>query len=306
MEPLRRWRGRAAAGLRLELAGVTPEADAAQRVERVRRYYDTNAAAFERLGQGGASIHRAVWGPGVASRAEAFHHVDELILAALPSRAARPVVVDLGCGLGASLLYLASRVDLTGEGITISPVQAARAAQIIAQAGAGDRVRCREGNFLSLPDDLAGAADLTFSIEAFIHSPDAERYFHEAARSLRTGGKLVICDDFLTVDEPPATKRQARLMREFRTGWHAESLLTVEQVGVIAARHGLTLVRDLDLTARLELRRPRDRFISAVVVLGRPLGLKGKYWQSLVGGNALQWALTRGLLSYRFLELVRE
>jgi hypothetical protein len=31
----------------------------------------------------------------------------------------------------------------------------------------------------------------------------------------------------------------------------------------------------------------------------------GKYWQSLVGGNALQWALIRGLLSYRFLELRR-
>ena len=79
--------------------------------------------------------------------------------------------------MGASLLYLADRIDMNGEGITISPVQAARAAELVAEAGAGDRVRCREGNYLSLPDDLAGTADLTFSIEAFIHSPDADRYF---------------------------------------------------------------------------------------------------------------------------------
>jgi cyclopropane fatty-acyl-phospholipid synthase-like methyltransferase len=282
---------------------VTFEADAAERAERVRRYYDNNAAAFERLGQGGASIHRAVWGSGVSTRTAAFHHVDDLILQALPQGAGEPTIVDLGCGLGASLLYLASRIDMVGEGITISPLQAARAAELIAQAGLGDRVRCREGNYLSLPDDLAGKADLAFSIEAFIHSPDAAGYFREAARSLRPGGKLIVCDDFLTSDAPPQSPRAARWLEEFRTGWHAESLLTVEQVRALAAAHGLTLTRDLDLTPVLELRRPRDRWISLLVAAGRVVRPSGKYWQSLVGGNALQWALLLGLLSYRFLEL---
>ncbi|GIH06427.1 hypothetical protein Rhe02_44940 [Rhizocola hellebori] len=282
------------------------EADAAERAERVRRYYDNNAAAFERLGQGGASIHRAVWGPGVTTRKASFHHVDELILQALPPGVAKPTVVDLGCGLGASLLYLASQIDLEGEGITISPLQAARAATLIAEAGAGSRVRCREGNYLSLPDDLAGRAHLTFSIEAFLHSPDAGRYFAQAARSLRPGGTLVICDDFLTSAAVPSSSRSARWLDEFRTGWHATSLLTVDQVRELAAEHGLALVRDLDLTSGLELRRPRDRWISALLAVGRVFRPSGEYWRSLVGGNALQHALTRGLLSYRFLELRRD
>jgi cyclopropane fatty-acyl-phospholipid synthase-like methyltransferase len=286
-------------------AVVTPEIDVAARIEQVRRYYDNNAAAFERLGQGGASIHRAVWGPGVTSRVAAFHHVDELILDTLPPDIVKPTIVDLGCGLGASLLYLAGQIDMTGEGITLSPLQAARAAQIIAEAGADKRVRCREGNYLSLPDDLAGRADLTFSIEAFLHSPDADRYFHEAARTLRPGGRLVICDDFLTSADPPASPRGARWLAEFRDGWHAESLLTVDQVRELAARHGLTLIRELDLTTHLELRRPRDRWISALVTLGRIVRPSGYYWRSLVGGNALQLALIHGLLSHRFLVLRR-
>ncbi len=275
--------------------------------EGVRRYYDNNAAAFERLGQGGASIHRAVWGPGVTTRAGAFHHVDELILAALPAGVAKPTVVDLGCGLAASLLYLADRVDMTGEGVTLSPAQAARAAELIAETGAGERVRCRVGDFLALPDDLTGVADVTFSIEAFIHSPDAGRYFEQAARTLRPGGRLIVCDDFLTPKagrETGATPKGERWLAEFRGGWHAGSLLTVDEVREVAARHGLTLVRDLDLTAHLELRRPRDRWVSLMLALGRPLRLSGDYWQSLVGGNALQHALIHGLLSYRFLELV--
>jgi cyclopropane fatty-acyl-phospholipid synthase-like methyltransferase len=281
---------------------VTSSADASIHTDRVRRYYDHTVTAFERLGQGGASIHRAVWGPGVASREAACHYVDELILAALPAGIDRPTVVDLGCGLGASLIYLARRAAVTGEGITISPAQVARAAELIAEAGLGHRVRCREGNFLAVPDDLVDRADVTFSIEAFLHSPDADGYLHEAIRTLRPGGRLVICDDFLTTADPPADARSARWLGDFRTGWRVGSLLTVDQIRRLAAGHGLTLVRDLDLTSWLELRRPRDRWISVLVTLGRPVRPTGDYWQSLVGGDALQRALQHGLLSYRFLE----
>jgi cyclopropane fatty-acyl-phospholipid synthase-like methyltransferase len=282
---------------------MTSEAEAVAHTQRVRRYYDSNSASFERLGQGHASIHRAVWGTGVATRQEAFHYVDELILETLPPNSGKPAIVDLGCGLGASLLYLASRIDMTGEGITLSPQQAARAAELVGDAGAGSRVRCREGNFLSVPDDLAGKADLTFSIEAFLHSPDADGYFREATRTLRPGGRLVICDDFLTPAAATASPRGIRLLADFRAGWHVGTLLTVDEVRAAAAKHGLEVVRDLDLTPALELRRPRDRWISLIVALGRLLRPNGEYWRALVGGDALQLALVRGLLTYRFLEL---
>ena len=265
--------------------------------ERVRRYYDRNSAAFERLGQGQASIHRAVWGPGVTTRQQAFHYVDELLLETVSPGAA---IVDLGCGLGASLLYLASRIDMTGEGLTLSPKQAQRAAELARET---KNVRCREGNYLDVPADLHGSADLTFSIEAFLHSPDADGYFREAARTLRPDGRLVICDDFLTATGAQNTEH--RLLKDFRVGWEVGSLLTVEQVRTLANKHGLVLVRDLDLTPHLELRRPRDRWITAVVTLGRVFRPKGEYWRSLLGGDALQRALVRGLLNYRFLEFRR-
>lgn len=271
-------------------------ADEGGHTELVRRYYDNNTGLFDRLGQASGSIHRAVWGPGVSTRAQAFHHVDELILKALPEKAGRPVVVDLGCGLGASLMYLASRADITGEGITISPLQAERATRRIAELGLADRVRCREGNYLSVPDDLAGTADLAFSIEAFVHGPDAAGYFREAARTLRPGGRLMVCDDFLGT-----TGGAAKRLEEFRTGWRIGSLLTVEQARDLAATHGLTLVDDVDLTPHLELRRPRDRMITLLVTAARPLRLRGDYWQSLVGGDALQWCLLRRALHYRIL-----
>ena len=122
---------------------------------------------------------------------------------------------------------------------------------------------------------------------------------------MRPGGTLVICDDFLTSPDPPASPRAARRLEEFRTGWRVGSLVTVDHVRTLAAAHGLVLVRDIDLTGMLELRRPRDRWVSVLVTCGRVFRPDGDYWHSLIGGSALQWALIHGLLSYRFLELRR-
>jgi cyclopropane fatty-acyl-phospholipid synthase-like methyltransferase len=281
--------------------------DSAHLPNDVRQYYDRNTSRFERYGQGGAFVHRAVWGPGVSTSQEAFSYIESLILSELTRFQAAPTVLDLGCGLGASLIYLADRAPIVGEGITISPVQAARAARLVEEAGLAKRVRCRVGNYLALPDDLHDV-DLAFSIEAFIHSPNAQDYFGQAAHVLRPAGRLVICDDFLastSLHEIPA--RAGRWLDEFRRGWHAGSLISAEQARELGGRVGLKLVGDTDLTPYLRLDHLHDRLLRFAVNfarLARILG-RGKYWDAIVGGTALQHALKARVLTYRVLTFDR-
>jgi SAM-dependent methyltransferase len=287
---------------------VVPDEDVTDQVGRVRSYYDRNTARFRRLGQGGASIHRAVHGPGVTTREQAFHHVEERILALVPVArpdGGPPRVVDLGCGVGGSLLHLAGRrADLVADGITISPAQVAVAAELVEEAGLADRVRVREGDFLAPPADLAGA-DLVLSVEAFVHGPDPAAYFRAAAGLLRPGGLLVLCDDLLAPRGVRPSPRDSRRLDEFRTGWRVGSLVTADAAARDAAAAGLDLVTDDDLTPYLGLRRPRDRWISLMVAATRPLRPTGEYWASLAGGSALQHCLATGLVEYRLLVLRR-
>ncbi|MEM7152163.1 MAG: class I SAM-dependent methyltransferase [Myxococcota bacterium] len=274
--------------------------------DRVEAYYESNTKRFLRFGQGGqqGAIHRAVWGPGVLDRAEAFHYVDDRLLEAMPHDATR--VLDLGCGVGASLAYIAERRDVHGVGVTLSATQVELATQRFARAGLGNRLSARRADFTDLPADLE-PVDFAYAIEAFVHAPAPEPFFAEAARILRPGGRLAICDDFAAprVDEGELTFREARWIREFRTGWNTGSLISVRRAEQLANAAGFERVSDQDLTADIELRRPRDRLITMMVRLGRRIPTRNAWWLNLLGGNALQMALVRRLMTYRVLVWTR-
>jgi len=254
----------------------------------VARYYDVNTRTFLARGEGGADgiIHRAVWAEGVRDRSSAFHFVHELILeqiAALGSSRAR--VLDLGCGVGASLLYLLGRCDGEGFGITLSGEQY----ELARKHGGAEWLR---GDFCR--DPLPPEVDLAYGIESFVHASDARAFFRNVSGALRPRGRLVLVDDFLVGD---GTKTP---VHDFAWGWHAASLLAPPEVDAMAAESELELVSDRDLTPYLALDRPRDRALALFLPLLRPFLPDTPRARSLVGGNALRICLKRGLVEYRF------
>ena len=264
----------------------------------VRGYYDRHTAAFLRYGQGGeaGAIHRAVWGPGVDTRTAAFHYVDDYVLDQIRRTAPgvpHPVVVDLGCGVAASLCHLARRSAIRGVGVTLSPVQARLAARRIRDAGLEDRIRCLEGDYTDPGLDLP-TADLAYAIESFAHGPDPSAFFARCAQVVRPGGLLVICDDMLRPAEDPEARR---CVDRFRRGWRINALVDRDTLRTLAAEAGFEHGATRDLTPFLELDRPRDRLLGlAAALLGRlPDAARPGH---LTGGAALTTCLRRGWIGY--------
>lgn len=255
----------------------------------VARYYDENTAPFLAHGEGGDEgvLHRAVWAEGVVDRAGAIHFVHRLILQEIEALGeGRPRILDLGCGVGASLVYLLSRCDAEGFGITVSGEQFDRARR----SGNAEWLRgdfCRD----PLPRDI----DLAYGIESFVHASDGRAFFENVGTSLCPGGRLVLVDDFLERGDP-----RLGPLRDFVWGWHAASLLSAAEVDAAAAASGLRLLSERNLTPLLSLDRPRDRALALLVPLVRPFLSDGPRLRSLVGGNALRTCLKRGLVQYRF------
>jgi SAM-dependent methyltransferase len=267
--------------------------------EQVRRYYDRHTPGFVAFGHGAAvgAIHRAVWGPGVRDRRSAFRYVEDQIVELiryLPPEANRHTVVDLGCGVGASLRYLAERLPIRGTGITVSPVQAQLATTLIRDAGLSDCVVCLEGDYCELPAGL-GPVDLAYAIESFVHAPEPTRFLDQCRRLVGPGGMLAICDDFRGA---PGGPKAERTIERFREGWHINSLLDVEELKVLARAAGFEHRSTLDLSPYLEIHRVRDRVVGALLSLLGWLPSVRTRFDHLVGGRALQTCLERGWVRY--------
>ncbi|HTZ52808.1 MAG TPA: methyltransferase domain-containing protein, partial [Spirochaetia bacterium] len=117
-----------------------PPVDGARTARAVRDYYEGNTRLFLSLGIGATTLamRRAVWADGVENLRQSVDYVNVLIAAEILALDARrggggggaggePLrVLDIGCGVGGSLLFLCRAVGeaLQGVGVTISPRQA--------------------------------------------------------------------------------------------------------------------------------------------------------------------------------------
>jgi SAM-dependent methyltransferase len=261
----------------------------------VSDYYDANTWKFLLTG-GDRALHRELWGPGVTDRGQALQHAHALVLDELGPDDRR--VLDLGCGVGAAVRYLAEQRPVDVVGVSISPAQI-RLAQRYDGLGGQLRgsTRFLVADYTALPG-LTGF-DLAFAIESFVHAESASAFFREVARALAPGGALVVLDDFRTGE------RIDRRLDDLRAGWHAPSLLTVPEAAGLAAEAGLDLVASRDLSSLQRLGRPRDRLVHAAQPLLRRIQGRSLWAQSMVGGDALQACHRAGLLEYRLLRLVR-
>jgi tocopherol O-methyltransferase len=133
----------------------------------------------------GDHVHHGYWVTGRETPLAAAEALVDLLaerLAIGPGLA----VVDIGCGYGATARRLAAMRGVTVSGVTVSAAQAAYAASIPAD---GVEIRVMDWLANDFPD---GRFDRAYSIESSEHMPDKQRFFDEAFRVLRPGGRLGI------------------------------------------------------------------------------------------------------------------
>jgi cyclopropane fatty-acyl-phospholipid synthase-like methyltransferase len=275
--------------------------------QQVSEYYDQNTGRFLRLARRSApsAIHQPLYLHTEMSLTDALHTQHQLILDILKRSPEINTVLDLGCGVGESMIFLArkARPDLRCIGITLSKHQAVAARSRIAQLGLQSRVSVVSGSFLALPDENTGAG-LSYAIESFIHTSAPEKFFSEVARTLQAGGYLVIFDDFM--HRVPGTSAERRIVDDMRQGWLANTLWSPEKAASLAETYGLALVNSEDYSYALKLNRWRDRLLRSLVPVARLLMRRSQYCRFMVGGDARQRGYQAGLFEYRMIVLKKE
>lgn len=200
---------------------------------RVREHYDLVSPYYHSLW--GEHIHHGYWIRGDESKETAqVQLIEHLAEAAGVQPDAQ--ILDVGCGLGASSIYLVQRYRTKATGITISTVQVEMANKAAETAGVNATFLLMDAEAMTFDKSF----DVVWSVESISHYQDIPKFFISAAKLLKPGGTLAITDWF---------KRKGLTLREHKKFLHdlehgmMVELQTMEDYARYMAAAGLKVVR---------------------------------------------------------------
>jgi len=161
--------------------------------EQIQQFYDASSALWERVW--GEHMHHGYYGPEgnlkTERRQAQIDLIEEFLDWGLDGAIAPETILDVGCGIGGSTLYLAEKFGAAATGITLSPVQARRGSDRARSAGLSQTVEFRVANALEMPFEDA-SFDLVWSLESGEHMPDKIQFLRECHRVLKPGGTFLM------------------------------------------------------------------------------------------------------------------
>jgi tocopherol O-methyltransferase len=171
--------------------------------QQIQEFYDASSNLWE--GIWGEHMHHGYYGKDgtlkLDRRQAQIDLIEEILSWSGDFSTNKPQdILDVGCGIGGSSLYLAEKFGARVTGITLSPVQANRAQDRARAAGLQTKTDFQVANALNMPFP-DNSFDLIWSLESGEHMPDKAKFLHECHRVLNPGGKLI----FVTWCHRPTT-----------------------------------------------------------------------------------------------------
>lgn len=216
-------------------------------------------------------------------------------------------VLDAGCGIAGSSVWLVQNRGATVVGITPVRSQVDRARSIARQRNLRQFLTIEQADYTStgLPD---ASFDVVWALESVCHAKSKAAFYREAARLLRPGGSLVMAEYIRARRDLPEADEQ--LLAEWLGGWMIPDLDTQEEHSDHGMEAGFTEIEVRDVTSNM---RPSLRRLYALSLPGVPagrvlrrLGLRDDVMHGNVVGSRRQYqALGRGCWFYGMISAVR-
>lgn len=197
-------------------------------------YYDQTENHYRMFWQLETSmgLHYGIWDENARTLSQAVLNTNRQ-LAILGHITADDVVLDAGCGVGGSAIFLAKTYGCKVVGITLSEKQVATATHFAEQHGVSHLVRFLPMDYVQTDFDDASFS-VVWAIESMETAADKNLFVQEAARVLRAGGRLLVGDVFKNYDFPIA---QEPAMQTMLNGWAMSDALSIPQFSTILQEH---------------------------------------------------------------------
>lgn len=212
------------------------------------------------------------------------------------------IILDAGCGVGGSSIFLAKQYNAITKGITLSEKQVGVSIENAKKNGVSDQCSFEVQNYLhtSFPDNTF---DIVWAVESSCYAPEKLDFLREAFRILKPGGKVIVAD-FFNNDYIPNVD-QDPLMKKWVSTWAIQSYAGVDEFYEKISLAGFENAQMKDVTKPVA---PTIRRLYQASLIGLPvtyvgmlLGLRNKRQTANTWSTYYQYqAYKKNLWKYMF------
>ena len=213
--------------------------------EKIIQYYQDTENAYKDSWDlnNSLAIHFGYWDSAVKSFPQSLIRMNEVMMEAAVIKTTDKVL-DAGCGVGGSSIFMAAAIGCNVTGITLSERQAQQASLNAKEKGVENLVNFKAMDYCAT-DFPAASFDVVWGCESICYADNKEKFIKEAFRLLKPGGRLVVADGFVSSfadnDNP--------IIQQWLEGWQVNYLESPERFTSSMKLTGFTNINYRDISA---------------------------------------------------------
>ena len=235
-------------------------------LEQIRSYYKVNDWAYRHFHSQDGFMHFRISSNGCFTDEDVYYQPDSVS----KYIKAGDVVMELGFGQGANLLYLARcHPDARFIGVDLSPLKNT--------VDVPENVTTYQQDYSSLAQFADNSVDVVYAFETIVHNTDKEKIYREVCRVLKPGGVVIVFDYALSARLETYDAAIQKAITLISKGAASAMIESLEELNAHFVNCGLTLEKSIDHT-RATLPDLKRLECKAAKILERPTLAKLMFW----------------------------